>query len=82
MSVLAIVAFAAGLLLGVLFRPLSVVALAAVVVLALVLFGPHFGIAPLSGGLLAVALINLGYLAGTAMTGRWRRSKDPNVIDR
>lgn len=81
MPVLAILAFAAGLLLGCFCRPLAIVALATAFVGILVVFGTRFGIAPVPGVLLAVVLINFGYLAGALMTRRWTRSEGSGPVD-
>lgn len=73
MHILTILAFVAALILGLFFRTLVVVAFAGVFVAALFVFGPEFGLSPVSASLFAVIAINIGYLAGALLA--WRRSR-------
>ncbi|PZO72918.1 MAG: hypothetical protein DI629_20415 [Mesorhizobium amorphae] len=78
MSLLAILAFAAGLVLGLFWGPLSVMAGAGALALAVLLGGSEWGVSPLWGAVVAVVLVNLGYLAGAlvARQGPERNGQD------
>lgn len=78
MHILAILAFVGALILGLFFGSFAVIAFAGVFVAALFVFGPEFGLSPVSASLFAVIAINIGYLTGALLAWRRSRSSDTN----
>lgn len=68
MHIPAIAAFVTGIVLGIWFRPFSLVAAVIVLVASVVLFGPRFDIPPILGSITIIVALNLGYLAGALVT--------------
>lgn len=82
MYALAIFAFAAGLVLGIFFRALAVLALAIVFVLGLMIFGKGSGIPLLTGSVVFTVLVNIGYMAGALLFCRQHGSSDADLTDK
>lgn len=68
MLIAGIAAFAAGVIAGLVFRPLAIIPIAILFLVVLFTFGVHRGMSAIVAGLIIVWVMNVGYLAGALMS--------------
>jgi hypothetical protein len=68
MLIAAVAAFAAGLIAGLVFRPLAIIPIAIIFLVVLFTFGVHRGMPGIVAGLIIVWVMNVGYLSGALLS--------------
>jgi len=68
MLIAAFAAFVAGLIAGLVFRPLAIIPIAIVFLVVLFTFGVHRGMSSIVAALIIVWVMNIGYLAGAMLS--------------